>query len=67
MATHCETCGEPLDNRKNRYCRPCAFELLTEMRHAGYLQNTHVPRYFSEGRGRKGIRHPRALAGEPNG
>lgn len=38
MATHCEVCGRPLKDRKNRFCLPHAKATLKAMERSGYLQ-----------------------------
>jgi hypothetical protein len=65
MALNCEMCGSILTNRKDRYCPPCTKVMRRRMRESGYLQSAHVPPYFSDERGRKGLRDTRVLGGEP--
>lgn len=65
MGANCHICGCEMKNRKNRYCRFCAAGVVRKMRESGYLQDTYVPRYFSDERGRKGMRDMRAVGGAP--
>jgi len=65
MNPTCERCGRRIGNRKNRYCRRCGRIVLRQMEKAGYLQDTYVPPYFSDERGRKGMRSLWALGGAP--
>ena len=65
MSTVCQGCGGPKSTPKNRYCGECAKIVRKEMRESGYLQNTYVPPYFSEERGRTGMRDSRVLGGVP--
>ena len=66
MASNCQKCGCPIRNRTNRYCYRCAKRVRAQLRRSGYLQDTYVPPYFSEERGRKGMRDTRVLAGVPH-
>ena len=66
MAANCETCGCRMSNRKNRYCGKCAKLVRAQMNRSRYLQDTYVPPYFSDERGRKGMRDMRVIAGAPH-
>jgi anaerobic ribonucleoside-triphosphate reductase len=63
MAVNCERCGKELKDQTYRFCRKCQWKVLGELARCGYLQNTYVPPYFSDARGRKGTRNPWPLAG----
>jgi len=65
MAPTCQRCGRQIRNRKNRYCKRCGAIMLREMEKSGYLQDTYVPPYFNDERGRKGMRNPWVLGGAP--
>jgi hypothetical protein len=65
MSVICQKCGCSNSNRKNRFCNKCKKELLAEMARSGYLQNTYVPPYFSDERGRRGMRDMRVVGGAP--
>jgi hypothetical protein len=54
-----------MSNPKNRYCGKCSKRVRAELQRSGYLQNTYVPPYFSEERGRKGMRDMRVVGGTP--
>lgn len=66
MAVNCEMCGSALANRKNRYCPECTKIVRRRMRESGYLQSAYVQPYFSDERGRKGMRDTRVLGGVPH-
>ena len=66
MGLKCQKCGRATGKRTNRYCSDCGKEVRRRMGKSGYLQDTYVPRYFSDERGRKGMRDPRVLAGVPH-
>lgn len=66
MSDRCGQCGQPTGNRKERYCRPCRKAVLLQMKLGGYLQETYVPPYWSDERGRKGLRDTRVLGGTPH-
>lgn len=38
MGLHCKTCGVPLKDRKNLYCRPHAVATLKHLERVGYLE-----------------------------
>ena len=61
----CERCGGRKSNRKNRFCGKCRKKVIAEMKRSGYLQDTYVPPYFSDERGRKGMRDMRVIGGAP--
>ncbi|NLX60637.1 MAG: hypothetical protein GXY74_16300 [Phycisphaerae bacterium] len=63
MAVNCERCGTALKDQTYRFCRKCRWKVLGKLARCGYLQNTYVPPYFSDARGRKGTRNPWPLAG----
>jgi predicted RNA-binding Zn-ribbon protein involved in translation (DUF1610 family) len=65
MAINCEQCGKTLKDRTYRYCPSCRAVVLGRLHRCGYLQDTYVPPYFNDSRGRKGARDPRALGGVP--
>ncbi|MFW5690786.1 MAG: hypothetical protein ACOCXY_03155 [Planctomycetota bacterium] len=65
MAENCQTCGCRMSSHKNRYCGECAKQVRAAMRRAGYLQSTYVPPYFSDERGRKGMRNMVVVGGAP--
>ncbi len=65
MAANCQICGSALRDKTNRYCFKCSKGVRRKMAQSGYLQKTYVPPYFSEERGRKGMRDPRILGGVP--
>jgi hypothetical protein len=66
MAVNCERCGEAIKNQTFRFCVKCRRVVLRELQAVGYLQDTYVPPYFSEERGRKGMRSPQVLGGVPH-
>ena len=66
MGLKCEECGLPTSRRTNRYCSKCTKKVRRRMRESGYLQDTYVPPYFNDERGRTGMRDPRVLAGVPH-
>jgi hypothetical protein len=54
-----------MSNPRNRYCGECSKQVRAAMHRSGYLQNTYVPPYFSEERGRKGMRNMVVVGGAP--
>jgi hypothetical protein len=42
MATHCEICGRPLSDKKNRFCLPHARSTLRKLEAVGYLQPLQI-------------------------
>jgi hypothetical protein len=54
-----------MSSHKNRYCGECAKQVRAAMHRAGYLQSTYVPPYFSDERGRKGMRNMVVVGGAP--
>jgi len=65
MAANCQTCGCRMSNPRNRYCGECSKQVRAAMHRSGYLQDTYVPPYFSEERGRKGMRNMVVVGGAP--
>ncbi|HOD84219.1 MAG TPA: hypothetical protein PKG77_22575 [Phycisphaerae bacterium] len=42
MAEQCGVCGQPVKDRRNRYCPDCTKIVRREMEQSGYLQRTKV-------------------------
>ena len=65
MSATCQRCGEHNSNRKNRFCGRCRKKVLAEMSRSGFLQSTYVQPYFSDERGRRGMRNMVVVGGAP--
>ena len=66
MGKYCHACNRPTRKISDRYCANCAKMIKDHLKDVGYLQDTKVPKYFSDERGRKGMKSLVVLGGEPS-